>query len=111
VDEYNTTELKASGYSKSFMQYMERADVRSLLEVVQRTPHTAICYVGDSLIKGNSLYPSPDAMIGIIDTRQTIRARGHSGFPLGLISDSNFQNGGLNERATVCGIGRLVAAA
>ena len=40
-----------------------------------------------------------------------IRARGHSGFPLGLISDSNFQNGGLNERATVCGIGRLVAAA
>ena len=39
------------------------------------------------------------------------RARGHSGFPLGLISDSNFQNGGLNERATVCGIGRLVAAA
>ena len=40
-----------------------------------------------------------------------LRARGHSGFPLGLISDSNFQNGGLNERATVCGIGRLVAAA
>ena len=39
------------------------------------------------------------------------RARGHSGFPLGLISVSNFQNGGLNERATVCGIGRLVAAA
>ena len=39
------------------------------------------------------------------------RARGHSGFLLGLISDSNFQNGGLNERATVCGIGRLVAAA
>lgn len=39
------------------------------------------------------------------------RACGHSGFPLGLISDSNFQNGGLNERATVCGVGRLVAAA
>ena len=49
VDEYNTTELKASGYSKSFMQYMERADVRDVLEVVQRTPHTAIYYVGDSL--------------------------------------------------------------
>ena len=49
VDEYNTTELKASGYSKSFMQYMERADARSVLEVVQRTPHTAIYYVGDSL--------------------------------------------------------------
>ena len=39
------------------------------------------------------------------------RACGHSGFPSGLISDSNFQNGGLNERATVCGVGRLVAAA
>ena len=49
VDEYNTTELKASGYSKSFMQYMERADARSVLEVVQRTPHTAIYYVSDSL--------------------------------------------------------------
>ena len=49
VDEYNTTELKASGYSKSFMQYMERADARGILEVVQRTPHTAIYYVGDSL--------------------------------------------------------------
>ena len=49
VDECNTTELKASGYSKSFMQYMERADARSVLEVVQRTPHTAIYYVSDSL--------------------------------------------------------------
>ena len=41
------------------------------------------------------------------DVLQT-RARGHSGFPLGLISDSNFQNGGLNERATVC-IGMLLS--
>ena len=49
VDEYNTTELKASGYSKSFMQYMERTDARGVLEVVGRTPHTAIYYVGDSL--------------------------------------------------------------
>ena len=49
VDEYNTTELKASGYSKSFMQYMERADARGVLEVVQLTPHTAIYYVSDSL--------------------------------------------------------------
>ena len=49
VDEYNTTELRASGYSKSFMQYMERADARGVLEVVGRTPHTAIYYVGDSL--------------------------------------------------------------
>ena len=49
VDEYNTTGLKASGYSKSFMQYMERADARGVLEVVGRTPHTAIYYVGDSL--------------------------------------------------------------
>ena len=49
VDEYNTTELKASGYSKSFMQYMERAAARGVLEVVQRTPHTGIYYVGDSL--------------------------------------------------------------
>jgi len=39
------------------------------------------------------------------------RACGHSGFPLGLISDSSFQNGGLNERAAVCGVGHLVAAA
>ena len=49
VYEYNTTGLKASGYSKSFMQYMERADARGVLEVVQRTPHTAIYYVSDSL--------------------------------------------------------------
>ena len=49
VDEYNTTELRASGYSKSFMQYMERADARGVLEVVGRTPHTAIYYVSDSL--------------------------------------------------------------
>ena len=41
--------IKASGYSKSFMQYMERADARAVLEVVGRTPHTAIYYVGDSL--------------------------------------------------------------
>ena len=39
------------------------------------------------------------------------RDRGHSGFLLGSISESNFQNGGLNARATVCGVGRLVAAA
>ena len=39
------------------------------------------------------------------------RACGQSGFPLGLISDSNFQNGGLNEQAAVCGVGHLVAAA
>ena len=51
VDEYNTTELKASGYSKSFMQYIERADARGVLEVVERTPHTAIYYVGDSLTR------------------------------------------------------------
>ena len=49
VYEYNTTGLKASGYSKSFMQYMERADARGVLEVVQRTPHMAIYYVSDSL--------------------------------------------------------------
>ena len=49
VDEYNTTELKASGYSKSFMQYMERADARGVLEVVGITPHTAIYYASDSL--------------------------------------------------------------
>jgi hypothetical protein len=49
VDEYNTTELRASGYSKSFMQYMERADARGVLQVVGRTPHTAIYYVSDSL--------------------------------------------------------------
>ena len=49
VDEYNTKKLRASGYSKSFMQYIERADARGVLEVVGRTPHTAIYYVGDSL--------------------------------------------------------------
>jgi hypothetical protein len=47
VDEYNTTELKASGYSKSFMQYMEKADARGVLEVLGRTPRTAIYYVSD----------------------------------------------------------------
>ena len=49
MDEYNTTELKASGYGKSFMQHMDKADARGVLEVVERTPHTAIYYVSDSL--------------------------------------------------------------
>ena len=49
VDEYNTTELKASGYGKSFMQHMDKADAREVLEVVERTPNTAIYYVSDSL--------------------------------------------------------------
>ena len=49
MDEYNTAELKVSGYSKSFMQYMERADARGVLQVVQRMPHTAVYYVNDSL--------------------------------------------------------------
>jgi transcriptional regulator with XRE-family HTH domain len=37
------------------------------------------------------------------------RVCGHSGFPFGVISDSSFQNGGMNERAAVCGVGYLVA--
>jgi hypothetical protein len=49
VDEYNTTDLKASSYSKSFMQYMQKADARGVLQVVGRTPHTAIYYISDSL--------------------------------------------------------------
>jgi hypothetical protein len=49
VDEYNTKELRASGYSKSFMQYMEKAYARGVLEVVARTPHKAIYYISDSL--------------------------------------------------------------
>ena len=49
VDEYNTTELKASGYGKSFMQHMDKADARGVREVVERTPHMAIYYVSDSL--------------------------------------------------------------
>ena len=49
VDEYNTTELKASGYSKGFMQYLEKADTRGVLEVVGRTTRTAIYYISDSL--------------------------------------------------------------
>ena len=40
-----------------------------------------------------------------------VRVCGQSGFPLGAISDSNFQNGGLNERAAVCGDGSCMAAA
>jgi len=47
----------------------------------------------------------------IIVEKGYARVCGHSGFPSGLISDSNFQNGGLNERATICGVGRLVAEA
>ena len=51
VDEYNTTELKTSGYSQSFMQYTERTDARGVLEVVGRTLHTAIYYASDSLTR------------------------------------------------------------
>ena len=64
---------------------------------------------GNIIVTGNTVI---DAILAVRDRiNSNPRARGHSGFPLGLISDSNFQNGGLNERATVCGIGRLVAAA
>ena len=38
------------------------------------------------------------------------RACGQSGFPSGLISESNFPNGGLNERAALCGDGSCMAA-
>ena len=40
-----------------------------------------------------------------------LRPRGHSGYPLSLISDSNFHYGNLNKWATVYGVVRLVAAA
>ena len=46
-----------------------------------------------------------------VTSRRLTRACGQSGFPFGLISDSNFQNGGLNERAAVCGVGCFVVAA
>lgn len=47
----------------------------------------------------------------IIEDLEKSRVCGHSGFPFCLISDSNSQNGGLNERAALCGVGQLVAAA
>jgi hypothetical protein len=59
----------------------------------------------------------PEVQYGETDTKITmnqilrlmysdqLRACGQSGFPLGLISDSNFPNGGLNERAALCGDG------
>ena len=39
------------------------------------------------------------------------RACGQSGFPSALISDSSFPNGGLNERAALCGDGSGMATA
>ena len=50
VDEYNTTDLQTFGYSKSFMQYLERADTRSVLNVINRTKHCAFYCVSEGIM-------------------------------------------------------------
>lgn len=47
---YNTTDLQTFGYSKSFMQYLERADTRSVLNVINRTKHCAFYCVSKGIM-------------------------------------------------------------
>ena len=50
VNEYNTTDLRSFGYSMSFMQFLAKADARSVLNVMMRTKHKAIYCVSQGII-------------------------------------------------------------
>ena len=50
VNEYNTTDLRSFGYSMSFMQFLAKADARSVLNVMMRTIHKAIYCVSQGII-------------------------------------------------------------
>lgn len=50
VDEYNNTDLRTFGYSRSFLQFLERADARSVLNVVVRTQHSAFYNISEGIV-------------------------------------------------------------
>ena len=51
VDEYNTSELRTFGYSMSFMQFLAKAEARYVLNVVLRTQHKAIYWIGEGVVE------------------------------------------------------------
>ena len=50
VDEYNTSDLRVFGYSMSFMQFLAKAEVRSVLNVMVRTQHKALYCVSEGVV-------------------------------------------------------------
>ena len=50
VNEYNTTDLRAFGYSMSFMQFLSKAEARFVLNVMMRTEHKAIYCVSEGVV-------------------------------------------------------------
>ena len=50
VNEYNTTNLSIFGYSKSFMQYLIKAETRSVLNVLHRSEHCAYYIVSEGMV-------------------------------------------------------------
>ena len=50
VNEYNITDLRSFGYSMSFMQFLAKADARSVLNVMMRTKHKAIYCISQGII-------------------------------------------------------------
>ena len=50
VNEYNTTDLRAFGYSMSFMQFLSKAEARFVLNVMMRTEHKAIYCISEGVV-------------------------------------------------------------
>ena len=50
VNEYNTSDLRTFGYSMTFMQFLAKADARSVLNVMMRTEHNAIYCVSEGVV-------------------------------------------------------------
>ena len=51
VNEYNTTDLRVFGYSMSFMQFLAKAEARYVLNVVLRTQHKAVYWIGEGVVE------------------------------------------------------------
>ena len=50
VNEYNMSDLRAFGYSMSFMQFLSKAEARFVLNVMMRTEHKAIYCVSEGVV-------------------------------------------------------------
>ena len=50
VNEYNMRDLRAFGYSVSFMHFLAKTDARSVLNVVMRTEHNAIYCISEGVM-------------------------------------------------------------
>ena len=50
VNEYNTSDLRTFGYSMTYMQFLAKADARSVLNVRMRTEYKAIYCVSEGVV-------------------------------------------------------------